>query len=1049
MKLFFTKYRVFGLIYMVLTFLCPLAVFAQSKLLVSGLVTDEKKEPLPGVTIKVDGANINTLTNSSGRFSITINAKTDKLIFTSIGFQNKTVLVNGRNTINVTLQEQNSTLNDVIVTGYQTVRKKDLTGAVGSFSVNKTQESNNTGIDGLLAGRIAGVAVTETSAEPGAAANVEIRGVNSISSSSAPLYVIDGVPYNPPALGNLADRNGFYTATTSNPLALINLNDIERIDVLKDASATAIYGSRGANGVILVTTKSGKAGTTQFTVNYNASIAQISRRIQMMNSQQYAQYQNEYRTFRNVPPLIVFPVDSLNLLPYYDHFKEVIRLGKTNDMNFQLTGGSVKSKYLLSGQYFNQEGIVIRSKLNRANFRFSYQSQLTDKLTLNSILTGSYSQNKGTTSSIIGSALRWAPTSPLLLPDGSYNQINDYRYNNPAFPNPAVDLTTADNNPISLADNFDNLSNQSNISANISASYAIAKNLTLLQRVGINYLSAGVQAYRPTYQPTSSGFRGRASLGTQLSESLTTETNLQYNTVIKRHNFGLLGVFTTEQNFNQDDKTGTQAFTQDNTALYGIALGNSLEIPATTYADYKIISYIGRANYNYDSKYYLTLTGRYDGTSKFADENKYGFFPSSAVSWRISKEQFFADHIKFISDMKLRASYGISGNQTGVAPYSTIASLATGSNQGTLTYYNAAFNGVQISGFAPVRLPNSDLKWERSKSTNLGLDINLFKDRVNLSVEAYLKKTDNLLLGVNLPTTSGFSTATMNVGALENRGLEFSIATVNTRGKINWSTDFNITFNRNKLLALSEGQTFRDLGATLLGAPYTRIETGKSIGQFYGFLTDGIYNDASLAAKKATFQPGVQPGDRKFLDLDGDGVLTANDRAYMGSSLPRFTGGFNNSLKYKNWSLDVFMRFSYGNKALNVIKWSSLVATNSVGNLSVDALNRWTPTNQNTNITRAGVQFTEARNIIDLMVEDASFVKIPLLSLSYAVPSKAMKKVGFNNLRVFGSVANVYTFTHYSGLDPEVNTQSGLVRGVDTGSYPQSRTYKLGVSVTF
>lgn len=1045
-------YKIVNQVALTLVLFCSFNnLLAQNSYKINGLVKDINGEALPSVIIKYSGSTITAITDNNGKFSITVPDKSGTLIFSFIGFIQQTIPINNSSVINVTLKEENKSLSDVVITGYQSVKRGDITGSIGSVNVKKTQESSESGLDGLLAGRIAGVNVNEVSAEPGAPASVEIRGTNSISSSSAPLYVIDGVPYNAPTLNNLTDRNGFYANTTSNPLALINVNDIERIDVLKDASATAIYGSRGANGVVLITTKSGKSGVTQLSLNYNVSVSQISKTIKMMNSQDYALYINELRTFRNSTPINAFNPDSIKYLPYYDHFKEVTQLGKTNDLNLQLSGGNQKSKFFLSGQYFSQQGVVIKSQYDKANFRFSYQSQISKKFSLNTIFNGSYSQNKGTSSSIILSAIRWAPTSPLILPDGTYNTVNDYRYNNYLFPNPIVDLTVTDNNPISLAENFDNRGTQGNLNSNIAGTYTFNEHFTLLQRIGINYYNATVEGYRPTYQPTSSGFKGRANLGGQINQTMSTETNFQYNQSFGKHNFNALAVFTTEQYFNEDSKTGTQAFTQDITGVYNISLGNSLEVPASTYSDYKIISYISRLNYNYASKYYLTLTGRYDGTSKFADANKYGFFPSSALSWRLSNEKFFIDNVHFISDLKFRASYGVSGNQSGVDPYATLASLATGSNQGTLTYYNAAFNGVQISGFAPVRLPNSDLKWETSKTINFGLDLSLLKDRINLTVDAYQKKTDNLLLSVNLPTSSGFSTATMNVGAIQNKGLEFTVSTINTTGKVAWQSEFNMSFNKNMLVALSSGQTYRDLGSSPgLASPYSRIEVGKEIGLLYGYVSDGIYNDATIAAKPSTFQPGVVPGDRKFKDLNGDGVLTANDRSYIGNTLPKFTGGLSNSVKYKNLELNVFLRFSYGNKALNYIRWNGLLATNLSTNLEADAVNRWTPTNQGSNITRAGVSATDFRNIADYMVEDASFIKIPLLSFSYGLPNLLLKRLGVKNCRIFTSVNNVYTFTKYSGLDPEVNSQgtTGLIRGIDNGTYPPARIYKLGFNIT-
>lgn len=1049
------------------------SAFAQSNLItIKGKVTDEIGLELPGVMVNVKNEQSSAITANDGTYTIRVSSKNAVLVFSYLGFSTLEKAVGSQTTLNVSLVPSARNLDEVIVVGYGTQKKSDLTGSVSSISVKNNDAGAYSNFQQLIGGRAPGVVVSETSGQPGSGLNIEIRGTNSLNFSSQPLYVVDGIPLDIPDVGSLNSNPNTLSASAASPLSAINPADIANIEVLKDASATAIYGSRGANGVVIITTKSGVEGKPKIALNFSNGFTDLLKDIKLLNSQEYAQLANEAYTFRGLTSGVPFLESEIAGLPYYNHQDAVTQSAQTKDLNVSLSGGDSKSKYYLSGQYFDQEGIISSTNLKRYNFKINYDNNVSQKLKVSTSLNISNSVATGNVANsfaggYLNSALVWAPSSPLINPDGTFNLIRSYQYGtelfqdptvgaiyyNPRF-NPATLVSQIDlnfNNPLAFIRGVTNDNTSTQILGNLGLTYSINKNLKLASVLGVTSYNSLLENYIPTTAPRVYTLRGVASVGNLQTRKILYQTTLTYDKRIKKHFFNSVIGATLEDFVSKTQTASTQSFTTDVTGVNAIQAGAVVQIPTTDVNDFKLVSTIFRGTYHYNYKYYLTLSARYDGSSKFAAGKQFGFFPSIGGSWRVTKENWFK--VDAINELKLRASYGIIGNQA-IGSYNTLA---------TLSYAGAVFGSTVNTGFAPSRIPNTDLTWEQTAQANVGIDINLFKDRIAFTADAYQRKTKDLLYQVTLPGSSGFSTLLRNVGSINNKGLEFSLSSVNIKtNNFSWTTDFNISFNRNEVERLSGAQgEFLPVQALIGSAFLSRIQPGQPIGQFFGYRTIGVWTDETILTKPLNFQTGAREGDRRYEDINKDGLLTDADRVLIGNALPKYTGGFTSTFKYKNFDLSTFFSYSVGNDVFNQLSWN-LTNLNGLNNVTKDAFDqRYIPINSNTDPARvdairannrttkimAAGAFLDPREVTDLFVERASFLRCRDITLSYRFSPKVIKALKLSNLSLYTNLQNMFTITKYQGFNPEISSGSGLARGLDNGATPLGRTIRLGINV--
>lgn len=1043
-------------------------LFAQQKS-VTGRVTDESNEPLPGASVVVKGTITGTITDISGNFKILVPEDKKILSVTFIGYEPQDVNITGKSTANVKLVISSISLQEVIAVGYGSMKKSDLSGSVASVNTDKISEKSYPNFQQVLNGRAAGVVVQESSGEPGAGLSIEIRGMSSISGSSQPLYVVDGIPFEASA----ASGNTYGPTTVTSPLASLNPNDIAAIEVLKDASATAIYGSRGANGVVLITTKTGKEGKPRINFSYNHSLSNMNFPVERLNAVDQATAVNERNVYRAEP--VAYTPEEIANLKYYDHFKEVSRTGIIQDYNVSISGGTKNTKYYISYQNFNQQGIYKGSDLNRNSFKVNIETEAIKNLTVKSMVTYNRSVNTGFPvnpgygGGLFASANSYSPLVPMLNPDGSYNKVADYKFGSELYLdpiygaiyyNPRFDLKTQvlptvtqepGNNTFVLIDKYKSSNITQQLVGNFDISYKISDHLRVNGKVGMISGQTLGETYRPRALPVEQTWKGMAYINNAQTMKLLYESTINYSNIFGKHRVnGVIGA-TAETFETKRFAAENREFPNDVTGYYNIGSGTVLMPPSSDYEGNQLASFLGRFNYNYADKYLVTFTGRYDGSSRFAKGNKFGFFPSVAASWRVTKEKFM-ENIHFLSDLKLRASYGVIGNQA-VANYSTMSTLSSGMNYG--------FGSMVNTGYAASRVPNPNLTWEESKQANLGTDIALAGSRIRLSVDVYKKNTERLLYNAQTPLTLGFSTMTQNVGAMENKGLEVVLSTINVKGSFNWNTDFNIGFNKNKITKLTGAVQFIQNGGEIGGL--TRSYLDKPIGEIYGYRTLPVWNAESLATKPATFQPGAKPGDARFEDINGSLTLDQGDLVPLGNALPIFTGGISNNFTYKGFDLNISMSFSYGAYAYNAfLAGMAGVGGNSVAYSFFD--NRYrditpemdavtaekvTANNLVTRYPRSGA-YSDVRTARDYYVEKTSFLRVQNITLGYNLPQVLLKRISVQNLRVFTTIQNPLIITNYTGINPEgTASNTGIGRGIDSGGYPLAKIASLGINFTF
>ena len=997
------KHVTFTWLFACLTMLCATTGWAQS-VTVSGQVTGAgDKAPLPGTTVSVKGTTTGTTTDATGNYRITVqNAANATLVFSSVGFLNQEIAVRNQSAINVVLAVDNRQLDEVVVVGYGTVRKSDLTGSLAQVKGKEIDAFPATNVLQALSGRAPGVQVTQNTGAPGAAVSVRIRGTNSIQGSNEPLYVVDGFP-----------------TSGSNP-TIINNSDIESIEILKDASATAIYGSRGANGVVIITTKQGKSG--KMTVDYEGSYSMQSlrKKLDLMNAKEYATFYNEQATTDKVTPF--FTQDQINSFGEgFDWQNLVFRKAPMQTHNLTVSGGNEKTRFSVGGSIFNQQGIIRGSDYKRYSMRANISTDVSRKFnltygaTLTKIMTGRQNSGGGNRGGTLISAAISAP--PTLTP---YNTDGSYRVLATAYPFISNVLI----NPLNYLEQFTDDVDANRVLANAALTFKPFEGLSIKISGGIENSDDQTDSYTTTKFINS---QGSASVSTSRGMSLLSENTISYiKTIAQKHNISAVVGFTYQDFMNKSLNASGVGFLSDITETANLGSAATPGIPGTSYSLSTLLSYLGRVNYSFNNRYLFTASIRADGSSKYSQGNKWGYFPSGAFAWRVSEENFMKN-VLFVTDLKARASWGITGSQA-IGAYATLNNLNSGKTVFDDALYNTFAPGTQLPG---------NLKWETTEQLDIGVDAGFLSNRLQLTLDYYIKNTRDLLNTVQLPSGFGFTSTIRNVGQIQNKGLEVSLQARIIDKAFKWDLNGNIAFNRSKVVKLNGGQDILggSVGVTLISDAANLLREGQPMSVFYGYLEDG-YTDL---------------GRVKYKDLNGDNVINQLDKTIIGNPNPDFIYGLNTSMSYKGLELTAFIQGTQGNNLVNV---SSINNTLDYGfglNMPREVLyNHWTPTNLNAKypvISRAN-----SYNYSNRFVEDGSYLRLRTIQLAYNLPLQSMGVTWMRTAQVYASGQNLLTLTKYSWWDPETNSQGGansIGQGIDHYSYPTSKSVTFGIRVGF
>lgn len=1027
----------------------PLWVMAQTAV-VKGSVSDADG-PLMGATVKVKGTSNATITDLDGKYTISVSPG-QTLEVSYIGYVSKDVKVGDKTTIDIIMEADGRLLSDVVVVGYGQMKRSDLTGSVVSVDDKAIKQSVPTSIDQVLQGRAAGVQIQANSGTPGGNSSIRIRGTNSINLTSQPIFVIDGVVIE--------------TSTSddsSNPLAAINPNDIVSMDILKDASATAIYGSRASNGVIMVTTRRGQKGDAMVTYDGYVGWQNMPKHLDVLNLQEYAQHYNAIADAQIKNPSANFVRPDL-LSEGTDWQDELFRNAFTTSHNVGISGGKEGISYAFSGGYLDQEGIALGSSFNRLTLRSNIDAQLKSWLKggISFSMTSS-KQKLGTDNNLIMNALRSQPSTAVYNADGGFDGPDD---------------VWMPENPVAIALLRDNYNKKENFRLNTYLEATIIKGLTLKTEISADYNNQRYYYYEPDYQLGIKTNDIRTGKWTKTNSKYWSWRNiLTYDTAIaEKHNINfMLGQEMSHSHWETQASTATGYLSNSATDP---SAGDVTQSTGTgSQVNSSIFSYFGRLFYNFDDRYLLTATLRRDGSSKFAEDNRWGWFPSAALAWKVSNENFLKDN-KVLNNLKLRLGWGATGNQN-VENWAYMALLASK----TTPWGTGVLNGNNA---------NPNLKWETTYSTNVGLDFAFFNNRIEFIVDWYYKKTKDLLLQMPLPGflgSTGQGAATnpwANVGSIRNTGVEFTLNTVNIdKGDFLWRSNVVFSLNRNKVTALDteNSELYYNLSIGSDNTNVTKTVVGKPIGQFWGYKVVGMFNkpedfyykDAQGNVKQVALPEGetigkneAWLGDFIFADINGDGVITNDDQTFIGNPEPKFTWGFGNTFSYKGFDLTVFFTGSYGNDVINYNRrWTEI--TGSTSNLSKDVLGyarvemidpNGPDDFRNYHVVNAGTTmprlYTDSyknlnNRMSDNYVEDGSYIRLQNVSLAYTFPKSWIKKIHLENLKIYCNIQNLFTWSEYKGYDPEVGSLYGntLLNGVDYGRYPTPRIYTVGLNVAF
>lgn len=1022
------------------------------KINVSGTVTSESdSEPLIGVSVLVKGTNDGVATDADGRYSLSV-AKGDVLVFSYIGYKTTEVKVD-RNVIDVALQDDNLKLDDVVVVGYGSMKRSDLTGSVVSVTAEDMKKSINTSLDQALQGRAAGVNVTSNSGAPGGGISVSIRGVNSFEGNE-PLYVVDGIP-----ISGQSDKNSNTSALSS-----INPGDIISMEVLKDASATAIYGTRAANGVILITTRQGQAGKTRISYEGYYGIQELPGELEVLNLREYAVYQNLRAEVIGFGAREEFKDPSL-LGNGTNWQKEIFRSAPMHSHQLSISGGNEKHQYAIMGGFMDQDGIGIGSNFERYSLRLNVNSEIRKwlKVGVNAYIARRKQRNTFDQGNIIETAVRQLPEVPVKNADGSWGVQEENMYGT-YFSNPVADALAREN-----------YNKATDVQVRGFADFNIIKGLTLRVEgsTNINYYNA--YQYTPLLKLgyfTQSSSSSRSS-SNNMDNNLT--AYLTYDRQFGKHHITAMAGHEARETEYESLNGSRTGFLFNNVHELGVGDAKTAK-NGSGRSSSSIESWYGRFNYNFDNRYLLTATVRRDGSSSFSKNNRWATFPSLALAWRINQEKFLKD-VTVINNLKLRLGWGIVGNQSVWQQYAygtTMQSSATGMGQ----------------GYFPGNFSNPDLKWEKTKSYNAGIDLGLFGNRIEFIADVYKKDIDNLLMQAALPSyVSGvISSPWVNAGSMTNKGLELTLNTVNISNRdFQWTSGLTFSINRNKVTDLYTESS--KLVGSVGGLAYTQTEIGQPVGQLYGYRVIGMFKDESDFYKKDRYgnnildangeripvalpegkgigRNEVWVGDFMYYDKDGNGVINEGDREYIGNPEPKFTFGFSNNFYFKGFDLNIFLTGVYGNDIYNMLreKYTNPMSNSGllkeatriavVGmkdpNGKIDDIKNAIILNPDASVQRINTTDGNTNNrISDRFVEDGSYLRIKNISLGYSLPKSLLSKWQIETLRLYVNIQNLHTFTNYSGYDPEVGSYDVLIRNIDYARYPSQRIYTFGLNLSF
>jgi TonB-linked SusC/RagA family outer membrane protein len=966
----------------------------QQEKIITGIVRDDTGAPLMGATVQVKGTSIGVTTNFDGEFTLSVPESTTILVISYLGFAKQEVDITDKTNIEVTMVSDTAALDEIVIIGYGTGQKSLLSDAVSTIKSSQVRDLPVPSVDGLLQGQVAGVQVQQNSGTPGGEISVRIRGLSSISGSNQPLYIIDGIPVT---TGDFAQIG--YSGQGSSALSDLNPSDIESISVLKDASATAIYGARGSNGIVLITTKRGKEQKSVVSVNMYSGVQQTWNTLDMLNAREWMEYRNDL-----AGSTVFTPEDMANNTIDTNWQDVIFRTASINSYEVSARGGSEKTQFFVSGTFFEQEGILIGTDYERLNGRLNLDHELSDKVKIGASIGLTYAKtNRVEGDQTLQGPLPNGISTPAIFPvyneDGAYNQEGPY------------------SNAVSIANEAINENFSYRTNSNVYLDWKIIDDLTFTSKWGVDFLNFREHAYESTRTVQGARFNGLGFETYSNISNIVSNNLLKYKKKFHKHKIEALVGYTFEKYQFRSSFIRGQDFADDD--LEYISSAATIVSASANATDEGIRSYLGRLNYNFDDRYILAITGRFDTSTKFGTNNRTGFFPAASVAWRLIKEDFLKDQ-KTISDLKLRVSYGLTGNDD-IRPF-LFSEL----------YGNTSYDGQP--GIFPSNIPNPDLKWESTTQFNIGINVGLFDDRITLTADYYNKQTKDLLLSRPLPSSTGFSSITENVGRVENKGIELSIESQNFIGEnFTWNTQFNISGNRNEVLELYNGQPIDDIGR---GG--NRIMEGQPIGIFYSFKSLGV--DPST-------------GDIVYADTNFDGEITSDDRTIVGNPHPDFIFGLTNNFTYKGFDAAIFLQGSYGNDVFNGSRLF-LESLQGGDNQVADVTRRWQQPGDITDIPRATtdpIAAAQNKRVSSRFIEDGSYLRVKNVTVGYTLKKDVMEKTMFSSLRVYFSAQNLLTFTNYSGLDPEVNYRGddNSVIGTDFFTYPQAQVFTLGVNLKF
>jgi len=944
---------------------------------VSGTVTSATdNSPMPGVTVQIKGSQKGTITDINGFYKLDVPSNAT-LLFTFIGMKPQEIAVDGRKTINVGMEEERVDLGEVVVVGYSTTSKKLISGSVGTVNESELKNIPMRTIDGVLQGKAAGVSINQNSGTPGGQNSIKMRGGSSINASNQPLIVIDGVPTITGSFGQIG-----YSGQEIDAMSDLNPNDIESFTILKDASATAIYGARASNGVILITTKKGNTQKTNVNLNtsYGWQTMPAERIPDLMNAAQW----NEFKGTD------VQGIDT-------DWMKEITQVAPTSNTELSVSSGNDKTRLFISGNYYGQDGTVRSTSFDRYSGRINVDHKLLPELTIGGGVSMTYSKNHRvegdqTLYGPLPNALSIPAIYPVYNEDGSYNEDGPYA------------------NPIAIINETVNVAYTNRNNGNIYLEYKCPRGFTFTSKWGADIYNLREHEYDPITTAQGLKYNGLGIEGTSYVSNLVGSNVLQYvKSIDKIHNFEALAGISFEKYSRRT--TYIEATNFPNEDFQYITSAATIRAASAFALDRGMTSYFGQFKYNYMYKYIFTFTARADGSSKFGENNRFGYFPAGSFAWRLSEEPFMKG-VTAISDLKLRTSVGLTGND-GIGDFASLG------------LYDGGYNYNQQAGIAPTQLPNPDLKWETTLQTGIGFDLGLFNDRISLIADVYYNRTSDLLLERPLALSSGFTTITANIGEMENKGVELVLNTDNLKGDLSWTTSFNFSANRNKVLKMYNGQPITDQGR---GNNW--VMEDEPIGVFVGYVCLGV---------------DPTTGNLVYDDLNNDGSVTADDREIIGNPNPDFTLGLTNTFGYKGFDFSFFLHSIYGNDIFNGTR-IYIEGPTDLDNQTTNVLRRWQKPGDITDIPRIGDDLKSSR-----FIENGSFLRIKNVTFGYSLPKDLLKKIYMKSARIYVSGQNLYTFTSYSGMDPEVNYAStdNIIMGTDFFTYPQSRTILMGLNIGF